>query len=304
MKVTISGLERDLSHQSEQKALFQAKALESCELSEMWAEKYRQDHDKRKRVRQRIMGEALAAIRRRLGRSIKFSTLLVWRNLAGRAVRSLRQSTASRTSPVRFFAPLRSAHPARAKFSSGCTHAHGARAGYRASMARAARTFRKRALERSLRARCLRLDAYLSEHEDDLSTSASSVFILPSCYTSASSPWAHEAASAAPIGSHQAPRDTLGTADGDEWNHMGAALFGVSPEGSPGRGMGGLLPSGREGGVVALVLGVWARAVRASRVVYAQVERGMPELQARRQRDVLVGWCVFAPLRDARIWIS
>lgn len=90
MKIIISNLERELEQQFEQKALFQAKALESCELSEMWADKYRQDHDKRKRVRQRIMGEALAAIRRRLGRSVKFSALLEWRNLAGMAVRSRR----------------------------------------------------------------------------------------------------------------------------------------------------------------------------------------------------------------------
>lgn len=84
MKMVIAGLQRDIQHESEQRAVFQARAMESCELSEMWAEKYRQNHDKRKLVHHRIRHSALVAIKLRLDRRIKLHHLLDWRSLAGR----------------------------------------------------------------------------------------------------------------------------------------------------------------------------------------------------------------------------
>ena len=108
MKIVIAGLKQDIRHESEQKLIFQSRAVESCELSELWAEKYRNDIDKRKRVHHRIKLSATVAIRRRLERKILLRHFLEWRNLAGAFLflyESLSPPSLSPTFPTYFCFP-------------------------------------------------------------------------------------------------------------------------------------------------------------------------------------------------------
>ena len=68
LKVTLSQMEETLARQQAQAALFEAKAVESCELSEKWADKARKDQQHLKQLRHRFQHAAIRNVRRRIHR--------------------------------------------------------------------------------------------------------------------------------------------------------------------------------------------------------------------------------------------